>query len=472
MRATTSAAIEAATLFCLGYLLVVYALYALMIVFAALESLVRVEERRHDDFAMLEASPFTPPVTVVAPVYNEEPVVAAVVDALLRMRYAEWELLLVNDGSTDGTMDVLREKLALEAYHVFGRTIVETEPVTVVYRSALHPHVRVIDKQNGGKADALNCGLNFARYRYVCTVDGDTIYSPDALLHGMRVAARDPARVIGVTSHIGVAVAPETWDGNGVEALDSTLLSNFQHLEYLRSFFNNRLAWSRFNIVLCSPGAFSLWRRDVLEEVGGFSRDFTCEDVEMTFRIHELYLRERRPYRIVSLPELVAKTEVPDRMATLVRQRSRWQRANLEAMWTYRRMLARPRYGLVGSLGFPVYLISEAFSPIAELLALLTLGAGAAAGVVSWPAYALFVGTLCFANGVLTVVAILLEDVNTRAYRLRHLARLILISPFELVLYRPLIMWSRMQGTVGFLRGERHWGKFDRNARAVEARPA
>jgi cellulose synthase/poly-beta-1,6-N-acetylglucosamine synthase-like glycosyltransferase len=453
---------------CFAYLVVVYALYALMVIFSALENAVRHQEMRHEDYATIEHSPFTPPVSVIVPIFDEGPVLAGVLDHLLALRYPEWELIVVDDGSGDGSIERLHAELDLEPYHVFERRIRETEPVGAIYRSTRHPHVRVVVKANGGKADALNCGLNHARYRYVCTLDGDTIYSPDALLQGMRLAARDPGRVVGVTSHIGVADLPERWrPDSGVELIDSTLLSNFQHLEYLRSFLNNRLAWSRFNAMLCSSGAFSIWRRDVLEEVGGFSRDFTCEDIEMTFRVHELHLREKRPYQILSLPTMVAKTEAPGKVRALVLQRARWQRACLETMWHYRRMLGRRSYGNVGTFGLPLYAISEGVSPAAELLALAVLVPAAVTGLVSWPAYAVFAATLCFANGILTAVAVLLEDMTSRSYRLRHIARLVFVSPLELLLYRPIIMWARMRGTFEFLRGDRHWGAFERNTRAV-----
>src|SRR5438105_6924952 len=173
------------------------------------------------------------------------------------------------------------------------REVFETEDLERIFAGrGDERRLLVVDKRNGGKADALNCGLNCARYRYVCCVDGDTIYERDALLRGMRLAMRDPARVIAVTSHVAVASRPEQRAGmQAGEMIDATLLSNFQHSEYLRSFLNNRLAWSRLNFMLCTSGAFSLWRRDVFEQVGGFAKNFTCEDIEITFRVHELYRR-------------------------------------------------------------------------------------------------------------------------------------------------------------------------------------
>ena len=171
-----------------------------------------------------------------------------------------------------------------------------------------------MDKENGGKADSWNAALNVARYRYVCGVDADTVFDPKALLTAMRVAINDPARIVGVTSQITTARDPEQVLAApvGSRRVDGGLLGLYQHLDFVRAFLNNRLAWSRLGFMLCSPGGFQIWRRDVLEEIGGYSTTFTCEDIELTFRIHERYRREGRDYEIRCLPDSVGVTEGPD----------------------------------------------------------------------------------------------------------------------------------------------------------------
>jgi cellulose synthase/poly-beta-1,6-N-acetylglucosamine synthase-like glycosyltransferase len=219
--------------------------------------------------------------------------------------------------------------------------------------------------------------------------------------------------------------------------------------------------------MLCSVGAFQIWRRDVLEEVGGYSRGFTCEDIELTFRVHERFLREGRDYEIHCLPDNVGTTEGPDTVRKLVSQRERWQRVIDETVWHYRGMWFRPRYKSVGLIGAPFYLLTEVLAPVFELLAVVTLGAAVALGLFEPAVFVVMLGAVAFVNAALTACAILLDDVQSRTYRVRDLARLLLLAPLDLVLYRPVIVWARLKGSWRFLRGDKAWHKFERNVRTA-----
>ncbi len=217
--------------------------------------------------------------------------------------------------------------------------------------------------------------------------------------------------------------------------------------------------------MLCAVGAFQIWRRDVLEEVNGFSTEFTCEDIELTFRIHEKFRREGRDYRILSLAETVGVTEGPDRPSRLIAQRERWQRVIMETVFHYRKMLFNPRYGTVGLVGIPFFLVSEVVAPVFELLALLGIVGGFATGAFPLTSALLMLAAISFANGIFATAAVLLEDRTSRAYRLRDLLWLIGLGLVELIAYRPLIVIARAKGTWRFLRRDTGWHKFERNAR-------
>jgi cellulose synthase/poly-beta-1,6-N-acetylglucosamine synthase-like glycosyltransferase len=452
---------------CFVYLAVVFALSLLMLAASLLEAARLHREARTWDFASLSCSRFTIPVSVIVPAFNEVSVIEQAVRSLLALTYPELEVIVVNDGSTDETMNVLRRMFALEPRDTFYRKRLETAAIRGIYRSRQHPNLVVIDKDNGGKADGLNAGVNLARYPYVCAVDADTVYYADALVRSMRFPMSDPATIVGVTSTIAVGRQPETQERSpdGTVAIDRRRLTDFQLLDLLRAFLNNRPGWGRWGFMLCSCGAFAIWRRDVVVELGGFSRSFTCEDIEFTFRVHEWMRRTRRPYRIVALPDRAGQTEGPDSIGSLVSQRARWQRVIMETVWHYRRMLFNPRYGSVGLVGAPFYLIVEAISPVFQLLALLTVPAAWWLGVLDWRLFILLTMSIACANGFLTNMALVSGNGDQRGYTTANLLRLMMLGLLDLFLYRPIIIYAQAQGCVEFLTGKKHWRRFERNVR-------
>ena len=454
---------------CLGYLVLTNLVACAFVLVGAVENAVRKLEGRTADYETLASSRFTVPVSVIVAAYNEERVIESTIRSLLDFDYPEFEVVAINDGSTDDTLASLRESFGLEPYHVFARHVFDTGDVRAVYRSADYPNLVVVDKENGGKADSWNAGLNIARYRYVCGVDADTVFDRTALLKVMRIVVRDPARIIGVTSQITTARQPERAlaAAPGRREVERGPLAVYQHLDFVRAFVNNRLAWSKLGFMLCSPGGFQIWRRDVLEEVGGYATTFTCEDIELTFRVHERFLRDGRDYRIHCLPDSIGVTESPDTVRKLVSQRERWQRVIDETVFHYRRMWFNPSYKSVGLVGAPFYLLTETLSPAIEMLALGALVAAVALGLFDVWMFALVVAAMAFTTAALTAAALLLDDLQSRLYRKRDLARLLVYAPLDLVLYRPIMFWARLKGSWRFLRGDKGGYKFERNVRAT-----
>jgi poly-beta-1,6-N-acetyl-D-glucosamine synthase len=454
---------------CLTYLLSVYAAFALALITSAAEGMLLAREGRKEDYEALADSRFTIPVSVIAPVYNEAVVAVSAIRSMLAMDYPEFEVIVVNDGSKDETLEVLRAAFDLKPRELFFRKVFSSKEIRGIYQSSRDRRLLVIDKENGGKADALNCGINFARYRYLCTVDGDTVFSPEALLKGMRLALRDPGHVLGVTSLVEISRHPEQGlkVKPGEHRADDRALTNFERLDYLRSFMNNRLGWSRHGFMLCSVGAFAIWRRDVIVELGGFSSEFTCEDIELTFRAHEHFRRQKTPYQILALGEMVGWTEGPDTVYRLVSQRARWQRVITETVWRYRGMFFNPRYGSVGFLGVPYYVLTEVLAPVFQVLSVITLPVAWWIGMLSLWQLFIFLLIVAFSNGVLTNCAILLHDQTSRGYRIRDLVSLMLLGSIDLFWYRPILFWAQAKGLIDFLRGDKEWHKFERNRRAT-----
>ena len=464
---TFEAVLRAGVLLCAFYLGLVYASYFALMLVGFRENRLRRREYVVDDLETLASSRFLPGVTVVVPAYNEGEALVDAVRSLLALDYPEFEVIVVNDGSTDDTLSRLLLELNLVSVDVASRGVLETERIEAYYRMRENPRLLVIDKANGGKADALNAGLDHARYGYVCGVDADMMFARDALTRTMRVIVSDPERIVGLTSFVEIAEDPTRAlvDGLNSDIPDQRPLLAYQTLDYLRAFYNNRIAWSRLEFMLCAIGAFQIWRRDLLEELGGWSREYTCEDIELTFRVHQVLREQRRPYRVVCLPDRIGVTEGPDTVKKLVAQRERWQRVILETWWAYRGMCLNRRYGSVGLLGMPFYLLSEIVAPIFELVAVATLFGGVLAGLVDWKLFALVTLLITVVNSIFSTGALAMVDQHQRVYPGRGIARLLVLAPLELFVYRPVMGWARVKGTWRFLRGDKGWHKFERNVR-------
>lgn len=452
---------------CSVYLGVLVVAYVVTLVIAIRESRLRAREARLEDFDTLVASPFTIPVSIVAPAFNEELCISGSVGSLLALEYPEYEVIVVNDGSTDCTLQELRRAFDLYAVTVDSESPLPASEVRRVFRSHTHPQLTVVDKVNGGKADALNCGINHSRFRYVCCADTDTVYNRRALLTGMRLIVRDPATVVGVTSQVMPSRFPERTKNAEHMTVDSHPLVAWQTFDYVRAFLAARLAWSRGNYMLCSVGAFAIWRRDVLLGLGGFSTSFTCEDIEFTFRVHEHFRSIGQEYMVHSLPEPVAVTEAPQGVRSLVSQRARWQRVIAETVWHYKHMLLNPRYGTVGFVGMPYYLMAEVLAPLFQALAVVAFVFAAAVGILQWELFVRLVAILALGNAIFTIAVFLLEERARRTFRVRDLLYMIALGPLELFFYRPLIMFAQLKGTIDLLRGDKSWDRFERNARAA-----
>ena len=452
---------------CAAYLCAVYATYAGLMLVGFAESRRRHREREREDLVTSRDSRFFPPVSIVVAAHNEARSLPDAVRSLLGLEYPEFEVIVVNDGSTDDTLERLFDAFELVPVDAPSRGVVPTERIAAYYRGVREPRLLVVDKVGGGKADALNAGLNHSRHRYVCGVDADTVFARNALSATMQPFLADPD-VVGLTSLVEIAADPSASLLRGVDYRipDTRPLIVYQALDYLRAFLNNRIAWSRFDFMLCAVGAFQIWRRDLLDELRGWSRDYTCEDIELTFRVHKVMRDRGRRYRVLCLPDRVGLTEGPDTVRKLVAQRERWQRVILETWWAYRRMCLNPRYGSVGLVGMPFYLVSEIVAPVFEMLAVSTLVVGAATGLVDWWLAALVFLLIAFVNSLFSTGALLMADLEFGAWRSRELLRVLALMPAEMLFYRPIASWARVKGTWRFLRGDKAWHKFERNVRA------
>jgi cellulose synthase/poly-beta-1,6-N-acetylglucosamine synthase-like glycosyltransferase len=410
------------------------------------------------------ASPLTPPVSILLPAFNEEAGIVDSVRSLLALRFPELEVIVVNDGSTDSTLRRLAEAFELAPVRKAMRTTVLTAPLRGSYASRKHPELWVIDKENGGKADALNAGVNAARYPYFCAVDADTMLEPDALLHVAKPILDDPDLVVATGGIVRIANGCRVEHGQVVDvALPQSRLATLQVVEYLRAFLVGRMGWSRVGSLLIISGAFGLFQRSLVAVAGGYSTTTVGEDVELVVRLHR-YLRERgEAYRIQFVPDPVAWTEVPEDLGSLARQRRRWQRGLVEALWRHKRVTLNPRYGVFGLLAVPSFFLIELVGPVIELIGYPAVIAGTALGYLSVTFLVAFAVVAVLVGAVLSVSALALEEFNFRRYqRGREAARLVAMSFAENLGYRQLTTIWRVLGLVDVARRRRSWGEMQR----------
>ena len=449
--------------FALAYMLALNSFYALLLLLSIPELWSHWHLAEDEHLTLVLGTEALPPLSILVPAHNEEMTIVESVVSLLTLQYPHHEVVLVNDGSTDATMGRLVQAYDLYEIPAAFMISITTKAVRAYYRSRRYSKLLVIDKENGGKADALNAALNAARFPYVLAVDADTLIEPDALLRLARpFLLGKPVAAVGGT--IRVANACTIAHGRVVEArVDKRLLPSVQVLEYLRAFLFGRLGWNRLGGNLIISGAFGLFKRAHLLAMRGYRTGSVTEDMDLVVRLQR-YLREHKlPDTTSFIPDPVAWTEVPASVRVLGRQRERWHRGLLETLWVHRDLLFNWRYGAVGLIAYPFFLFGEALSPLIELLGYVGIALGLAFGAVDLDFVWLFLSVAVLYGMLLSVWAILLEEVSFRRYtRPVDVLRLLFTTVVEGFGYRQLTLFFRLKAFWHVLRGDRRWGVMQR----------
>ncbi len=410
----------------------------------------------------LFTSNYAPPVSLIVPAYNEEATISASVRSFLALQYPLFEVVVVNDGSKDSTLDVLKEEFDLRQSDQPVRIQLDTQPIRAVY-SSVSERIVVIDKENGGKADALNAGICAANYPLVCCIDADIILEEDALLRVARpmIESRDVVAVGGI---VRVANGCEVESGRVTNVrTPRKALPNFQIVEYLRAFLAGRTGWGVLNSLLIISGAFGMFRRQDFIDIGGYAHDTVGEDMEVVTRMHRILREKRRRYRISFVPDPVAWTEVPATVRVLRRQRDRWHRGLMDVLWRNRKMFINPRYGTVGLLAMPYYVLFEFLGPVVELVGYTAFALGLALGIINAPFALAFFMAAVGLGVLLSVAAVLLEELRLQRYpRWWDLVKLTLYSIVENFGYRQINTLWRFLAIISFLRKNQSWGAMER----------
>ncbi|WP_416441195.1 glycosyltransferase family 2 protein [Leeuwenhoekiella sp. A16] len=452
----------------------VFLAYGLIIcsgyVFSAIFSLIELRDykRRHnfqDEIALLQSSNL-PMISVLAPAYNEEANVIENVRSLLTLNYPSYEIVIINDGSKDNTLQRLIDTFDLVPDELLYPNYIPTKEVRNIYvsKNKAYKSIKVIDKENGGKADALNTGINICSHEMICCIDVDCILERDALLKLIKPFLNNEKKVIASGGIIRVANSCIIEDGRIIEVkLPNTFLARAQILEYFRAFLMGRMAWSRVDGLLLISGAFGMFDKKTVIEAGGYNPNTVGEDMELLVRMRRMMREKNIDYTVGFVPDPLCWTEVPQSWNILQRQRNRWTRGTVETLWAHRKMIFNPKYKILGLLSTPYWLFFEWLAPIIEFVGLIFFVFLLIFGQVDWVVFSIFF-TVVYSFAILfSVTALFFEEFSFQQYtKPAYMFQLIRTALLEPLLYHPFVMWAAIMGNIDLIRGKKSWGQMVR----------
>ncbi len=445
----------------LAYYIALQGIYLMLVLLGATQARSYRSGITFAEFRRIGESPLSMPVSLIIPCYNEAEIIVATIRNALRLNYPQFEVIVVSDGSTDGSIQVLKESFHLRRVDRFGRKHILSEAILGVYESQEHPNLVVIEKVNGRRADAINAAVTLSRYPLLCIIDADCVLETDALLHMARPFLRDTS-VAAVAGIVRPSNGLNIVDGEILHnTLPKTLLGMNQEVEYARSFQWARIGLCRLKSMLCISGALLLIKKSLFEEVGGSWPQAITDDIEFTMRLNRhIHDRQRKEQaHLVFVPDAVCYTEIPEEICQYASQRNRWQRGTIQALLRNAGMIFNPRYGMTGLFGMPFFLIFEALAAIVELSAWILMVVCLVLGIASGFEIIAMIYLAYILGVFLSLTAVLLtESTRLRAANWRDFWRLILAILLDNLGFHQFHLIIRVIGTFQYLMGRKDLG--------------
>jgi len=440
--------------------------YLFLAVLSAWEMREHIFKNRFIDYDYILSSPFAPGVSLIAPAYNEGLTIIDNIKSLLSIMYNNFEVIVINDGSKDDTLEKMISAFGLVRVDYDLRNALDTKPVRGVYKSTNRAFKKliVIDKVNGGKADALNVGLNVSNKELVACIDVDCIIEPDALLKMVKPFLENPTEVIASGGVVRIANSCVVEEGRLVEVrLPEKLIARFQVLEYIRAFLLGRMAWSRLNGLLLISGAFGLFKRDIAVKAGGYNHKTVGEDMELVMKMRIYMQEQNRKYKVAFIPDPLCWTEAPAHYNILQRQRNRWARGTYECLKIHRKIFFNPKYGVMGMVSYPFWFFFEWLAPIIEFAGFLLFVGLAIVGMIDWMFFFLILGSGYAFSVFISMFALLTEEMSFFKYtQKRDILKMILTAMIEPFWFHPRVVWWSLQGNLDLIKGKKTWGEMTR----------
>lgn len=431
----------------------------------ALEKYVR--DNKNVDYESILQSPFAPSVSIIAPAYNEAFTIVDNARSLLSLYYNDIEIIIVNDGSKDNSLDLMIEAYDMVKVDFYVEYKIECNNIRGVYKSrnSAFKSLILVDKDNGGKADALNAGINISSKELIACIDVDCVLEADSVLRMVKpFMESSDKQVIASGGVIRIANNCEFKDGKLVKVhLPKNIFAKIQVLEYIRAFLLGRMAWYKLDGLLIISGAFGMFDKQIAIEAGGYNHKTVGEDMELVVRMRRYMIEQKRKYTVSYIPDPLCWTEAPEDIKLLGRQRNRWTRGTIETLLLHKKMMFNPKYKLLGMLSFPYWLVTEWMSPLIEFFGIFYITFLAYMGRIDWGVYLnISIALYCFAV-MFSTMAILCEEISYAKYEnKKDFYQLILLGFIEPFFFHPLVVYWAIKGNIDFLRGKSSWGEMTR----------
>jgi cellulose synthase/poly-beta-1,6-N-acetylglucosamine synthase-like glycosyltransferase len=422
------------------------------------------------NISMLFRNKMLPSISIIAPAFNEEKTIIDSTKSMLNLQYPDYELLIVNDGSQDLTLRRLIEafKLVRVDYQYYEN--LKTAPIRGIYRNPSFPRLVVIDKSNGGKADALNAGINVANKTYFCGIDADSLLEPEALLRLASLTLDESIETPALGGNVLPINGCVVSDGHIKQIrIPKNRLARYQTIEYLRAFMTGRMGWQRINSLLIISGAFGLFRKDRIINIGGyltekerFKKDTVGEDMELVVRISRLMHEMKHPHKILYAFNANCWTEVPEDVKSLKSQRYRWHRGLLDILYFHRKMMFNMRYGRIGLMVLPYFLVFEAIGPMIEFQGYIMVVLAFLLGILDTRIALLLFASTILLGIIVSLTSLLIAERETHYFTFKDLLRLIGLAIVENFGPRQRFSFWRIRGQLRVIFGKSNWGKIAR----------
>ena len=454
-----------------NYLILIYAISIslLYVVLAVMSAMAMADYKKRNsfvDYRTILASQFSPSVSLIAPAYNESMTIVDNARSLLALHYNNYEVIIVNDGSKDNTLDLLIEAYELEKVDLMPDDRIKTKTVRGIYKAKnpAYNKLVVVDKENGGKADALNVGINVSSNKLIACIDVDCVLESDSLLKLVKPFMEEKDKVIATGGVIRIANSCLVEDGRLIKVdVPDKFIARVQVLEYFRAFLMGRMAWAYVNGLLLISGAFGMFDKATVIKAGGYNHNTVGEDMELLVRMRRMLYEENKPCKVAFIPDPLCWTEAPQTWDILKKQRNRWTRGTAETLMMHRKMILNKRYGILGLLSLPMWVLYEWMAPLIEFFGLLFFFILVILGYANWLYFFSFLGLVYSFAIMVSVFAILFEERSYQQYkRPRHMLKLVVTALLEPLFYHPVTVWAAVKGNYDLLTGKKSWGEMTR----------